>query len=102
MTRKPNAKQTKTPKRVLRLPDLDHSKRTVLDSLGYPDSARAYAFAMNDFISWYCSEPRLSFSKAVVVRYRMHWSTAVSLRVRSTFVSERCAALRTRRQTVAC
>jgi len=54
------------PKRVLRLPDLDHSKRTVLDSLGSPDSARAYAFAMNDFIAWYCSEPRLAFSKHVV------------------------------------
>ena len=59
-----------SPKRVLRLPDLDHSKRTVLDSLGSPDSARAYAFAMNDFIAWYCSEPRLAFSKHVVLRYR--------------------------------
>ncbi len=46
-----------SPKRVLRLPDLDHAKRTVLDSLGSPDSARAYAFAMNDFIACYCSEP---------------------------------------------
>ena len=60
-----------SPKRVLRLPDLDHSKRTVLDSLGSPDSARAYAFAMNDFIAWYCSEPRLAFSKHVVLRYRI-------------------------------
>ena len=49
MARKPNAKQKKTPKRVLRLPDLDHSKRTVLDSLGSPDSARAYEFAMKRF-----------------------------------------------------
>jgi hypothetical protein len=23
-------------------------------------------------VDWYCSEPRLSFSKTVVVRYRMH------------------------------
>jgi hypothetical protein len=53
------AKRKGSPKRVLRLPDLDHAKRTVLDSLGSPDSARAYAFAMNDFIAWYCSEPRL-------------------------------------------
>ena len=60
-----------SPKRVLRLPDLDHAKRTVLDSLGSPDSARAYAFAMNDFIAWYCSEPRLAFSKHVVLRYRI-------------------------------
>jgi hypothetical protein len=44
-----------SPKTVLRLPDLDHAKRTVLDSLGSPDSARAYAFAMYSFIAWYCS-----------------------------------------------
>jgi hypothetical protein len=56
---------------VLRLTDLDHSKRTVLDSLGSPDSARAYSFAMNDFIAWYSSEPRLAFSKHVVLRYRI-------------------------------
>src|ERR1039457_1647980 len=68
MARKPNAKQKNTPKRVLRLPDLDHSKRTVLDSLGSPDSARAYAFAMSDFISWYCFEPRVGFCQHVVLR----------------------------------
>jgi hypothetical protein len=27
---------------------------------------------MDEFIEWYCSEPRLSFSRTVVVRYRMH------------------------------
>ena len=25
-----------------------------------------------EFIEWYCSEPRLSFSRTVVLRYRMH------------------------------
>jgi hypothetical protein len=58
MEGQPNAKPKRTPKRVLRLPDVDHSKRTVLDSLASPDSARAYAFAMNDFIAWYCSDSR--------------------------------------------
>ena len=61
----------KAPKRVLRLPDLDHAKRTVLSSLGSPASVRAYEFAINDFIQWYCSEPRLAFSKHVVLRYRI-------------------------------
>jgi len=28
--------------------------------------------AIDEFVDWYCSEPRLSFSKTVVVRYRMH------------------------------
>ena len=27
---------------------------------------------IDEFVDWYCSEPRLSFSKTVVVRYRMH------------------------------
>jgi len=44
---------------VLRLPDLDHSKTAVLNSLSSPRSRRNYRFAMDQFISWYCSEPRL-------------------------------------------
>lgn len=59
-----------SPKNVLRLPDLDHSKASVLQSLGSIASKRTYAFAINDFITWYCSEPRLAFGRAVVLRYR--------------------------------
>jgi hypothetical protein len=58
-------------KRVLRLPDLDYAKRAVLNTLGSPESKRAYKFAIDDFVSWYCSEPRLAFSKTVVSRYRL-------------------------------
>jgi hypothetical protein len=36
-----------------RQPDLDHAKRSVLHSLGSPDSVRAYAFAIDDIIGWY-------------------------------------------------
>jgi site-specific recombinase XerD len=43
----------------------------VLNSLGSPDSTRAYAYAIDDFIAWYCSEPRLAFGKHVVLRYRI-------------------------------
>jgi site-specific recombinase XerD len=57
-------------KNVLRLPDLDHSKTSVLQSLGSVASKRTYAFAINDFIAWYCSEPRLAFGRSVVLRYR--------------------------------
>src|SRR6202045_5141168 len=59
-----------SPKSILRLPDLDHSKSSVLQSLGSPASKRAYGFAIDDFISWYCSEPRLAFGRTVVLRYR--------------------------------
>ena len=55
---------------MLRLPDLDHSKTSVLQSLGSVASKRTYAFAINDFIAWYCSEPRLAFGRTVVLRYR--------------------------------
>ena len=59
-------------RRVLRLPDLDHCKLAVLNSLGSPASRRVYEYAINQFIAWYCSEPRLAFNRIVVARYRMY------------------------------
>src|ERR1700740_1824532 len=59
------------PKRVLRLPDLNHAKTAVLNTLGSPESERSYRFAIDDFIAWYCSEPRLAFNQTVVLRYRL-------------------------------
>jgi len=44
----------------------------VLNSLGSPASRRVYEYAINQFIAWYCSEPRLALNRIVVVRYRMH------------------------------
>jgi integrase len=64
-------KRKLTPKRVLRLLDLEHSKRTLLNTLSSLESRRAYEFAIDHFVSWYCSEPRLAFSKTVVLRYRL-------------------------------
>jgi site-specific recombinase XerD len=57
---------------VLRLPDLDVAKSAVLNSLSCPDAQRGYRHAIDEFVEWYCSEPRLSFNKTVVVRYRTH------------------------------
>jgi site-specific recombinase XerD len=59
-------------RRVLRLPDLDHCKLAVLNSLGSPTSRRVYEYAIDQFIAWYCSAPRLAFNRIVVVRYRMY------------------------------
>jgi site-specific recombinase XerD len=59
-------------RRVLRLPDLDHCKLAVLNSLGSPASRRVYEYAIEKFVAWYCSEPRLAFNRIVVVRYRMY------------------------------
>ena len=71
MPHQPKLKRKTAPKKVLRLPDLDFAKRGVLNSLGSLESTRAYAFAIDDFMEWYCSEPRLAFSRPVVLRYRL-------------------------------
>jgi site-specific recombinase XerD len=56
----------------LGLPDLEHVKSAVLISLRSPESQRSYRRSIDDFVCWYCSEPRLSFNKTVVTRYRIH------------------------------
>jgi hypothetical protein len=57
-------------KTILRLPDLEQSKNAVLNSLAAPSSQESYGHAINEFIGWYCSEPRLAFNRTVVLRYR--------------------------------
>ena len=59
-------------RRVLRIPDLEHSKRAVLNSLPAKTSQDSYEHAIDDFILWYCSEPRLAFNRTVVLRYRFY------------------------------
>src|SRR3972149_5682316 len=44
----------------------------MLGSLRSPESQRGYTHALDEFIEWYCSEPRLSFNRTVVLRYRNH------------------------------
>jgi hypothetical protein len=41
------SRKKKAPKRVLRLPDLDYAKGAVLNTLGSPESKRAYEFAIS-------------------------------------------------------
>lgn len=62
---------SKRPKTKLGLPGLDHSKAAVLDSLRSPESKCGYRHATDEFIRWYCSEPRLSFNKLVGTRFRI-------------------------------
>jgi site-specific recombinase XerD len=51
---------------------LDQAKSAVLNSLSSIDAQRGYRHAIDEFVEWYCSEPRLSFSRTVVLRYRIH------------------------------
>lgn len=56
----------------LGIPDLEHSKIAVLRSLGSQDSRWGYQHAIDEFVAWFCSEPRLAFNKTVALRYRFH------------------------------
>ena len=65
-------KQPKHPKTRLRFPDLEFSKTAVLNSLSSVDGQRGYGHAIDEFVDWYCSEPRLALNRTVVLRYRSY------------------------------
>ena len=64
-------RKRKAPKRTLALPDLEHAKSAVVNSLSSASGQRTYANAIDEFVGWYCSEPRLAFNRTVVLRYRI-------------------------------
>lgn len=70
MVRRQKSGKRSKPKTVLPLPDLEQSKTAVLNSLPAASSQESYGHAIDEFIGWYCSEPRLAFSRTVVLRYR--------------------------------
>ena len=69
MAHRKSSKRSKA-KTILRLPDLEQSKFAVLHSLASASSQESYGHAIDEFIGWYCSEPRLAFNRTVVLRYR--------------------------------
>jgi len=72
MRKKAKGRKSNRQKTKLGLPDLEHVKSAVLVSLRYPESQRSYTHSIDEFVAWYCSAPRLSFNKTVVIRYRIH------------------------------
>jgi integrase len=66
------SRKKKSPKRVLALPDLEQAKLAVLNSLSSVSGQRTYDHAIDEFVRWYCSEPRLAFNRTVVLGYRIH------------------------------
>ncbi len=90
------------PKAKLGLLDLGHSRSAVLESLRSPESKRGYRHALDEFIEWYCSEPRLSFNKTVVTRYRITSKADTSRQERSTDGSLLFGASPTKRRARAC
>src|SRR5438132_7372306 len=69
MAHRKTSKRSKA-RTMLRLPDLEQSKNAVLHSLAAVSSQESYGHAIDEFIGWYCSEPRLAFNRTVVLRYR--------------------------------
>jgi|HubBroStandDraft_6_1064221.scaffolds.fasta_scaffold36199_4 hypothetical protein len=67
-----NKRKPARPKTKLGLPDLEQAKAAVVGSLPSLGSKREYGRSIDEFVAWYCSEPRLSFNKTVVVRFRIH------------------------------
>ena len=64
---KPKSRKKKSPKRVLALPDLEHAKAAVLNSLTSDSGQRTYDHAIREFVTRYCSESRLAFNRTVVL-----------------------------------
>jgi integrase len=84
-------KRERTPKTILKPPDLEQSKSAVLNSPTSQSFQRSSDHAIREFIDWYCSEPRLAFNKTVVTRYRICLEPT---RYASSTINLRLAAIR--------
>ena len=67
-----NKRRPVRPKSKLGLPDPEQAKAAVVGSLPSLGSKCENGRSIDEFGAWYCSEPRLSFSRTVVVRLRMY------------------------------
>jgi len=70
----PTSKRRRTTKSVLRLLDLEHAKSAVLNSLSSVDAQRGYRHAIDEFVDWYCSEPRLAFIELLFCGIGVIWN----------------------------
>src|SRR3954453_15888614 len=93
---KSKSRKKKAPKRVLALPDLEHAKTAVLNSLTSISGQRTYDHAIREFVAWYCSEPRLALNRTVVPGTEFTWNNAGMRLPRLTFGSPRFGVWRTR------
>src|SRR3954470_3808071 len=73
------------------LPELHQTKTSVLNSLTSLQSRRSYQHAMDEFIEWYCSEPRLALNRAVVLRHRLQLEAK---KLAASTINVRLAAVR--------
>jgi integrase len=73
------------------LPELDQTKKSVLNSLTSLQSRRSYQHAMDEFIDWYCSEPRLALNRGIVLGYRLQLEAK---KLAASTINVRLAAVR--------
>ena len=73
------------------LPELDQTKRSVLNSLASLQSRPSYQHAMDEFIDWYCSEPRFALNRGVVLRHRLQLESKL---LAAATINVRLAAVR--------
>ena len=99
---KSKSRKKRLPKRVLALPDLEHAKTAVLNSLTSASGQRTYDHAIREFVAWYCSEPRLSFNAPSCSGTGFTSNNANMRRPRSIFGSPRSGGSRTRQPTPDC
>jgi len=86
-------------KPVLCLPDLELAKAAVLNSLNSVDAKRGYLPAIDEFVDWYCSEPRLAFNRIVVCVIALISNPVNSPPEPSICVLAPCAGLPTKQPT---
>ena len=84
-----NRKKSRTGRPTL--PELDQAKRSVLNSLTSLQSRRSYQHAMDEFIEWYCSEPRLALNRGIVLGYRLQLEAK---KLAASTINVRLAAVR--------
>ena len=68
--------KTARPRAILTIPELEHAKAAALGTLVSLHSRRAYKNAIDKFIAWYCSEPRLGFNRAVFILFSQTFGNA--------------------------
>ena len=94
-----NRRKAKT---ILRLPDLEQSKTAVLNSLADASSRESYGHRIDEFIGWYCSEPRLAFNRTVGLRYRFFLEQRNPAPSTINIVSQRSGGLAMKPPTLVC
>jgi len=87
----PTHRRTRRRRKSPTLPELEQAKAGVLNSLRSLQSRRSYGRAIEEFILWYCSEPRLALNRTVVLRYRLRLE---NMRLAASTINVRLAAVR--------